>query len=103
MNRALLLWLLVGLGCGDTLPQATEQDSWPVLGHIHTRHERLTIHSTPAGPRFTVRDASGRIISRDLTRSALRQRHPVLHQHYEQAHVLDASLYQPLEGARPYR
>src|SRR5262249_54325830 len=100
-----LPFVLIALAsCGDALPQAADQDrEAPVLGHIKSRHERVTVYASPAGPRFTVRDETGRALADGLSLDELKERHPALFDRYRKSYALDGSAHAAAPEPQPSR
>lgn len=73
---------LAGRGSGTPSPAVLDEVDPAVtastLGTLVSPDHRLWIVATPAGPRFTVTDAHGRVLASHLTDSELRSRFPQL-------------------------
>lgn len=54
----------------------------PIIGKLATRDAVLSFHAGAEGPRFSVADATGATIARDVTLDDLRTRFPDLHDAY---------------------
>ena len=91
--------LLSLFGCATFQDSTTgdAESAGPVIVHLRTRHQLITIYSTSAGPRFTVHTANGQLLDRDLNIRELEERHSSIHKLYRSAIasdgvLLDASL-----------
>jgi hypothetical protein len=58
--------------------QGAVGDARPVLVTLETGRERLTVHSTSDGPRYSVTTAAGRLVARNLDAIELAEHHPEL-------------------------
>lgn len=99
------------LGC-DARPLGMEQEEVAqrsVLGHLQGRDQKVTIYSTPEGPRFTVRRGDGEVVAQGLSVEQLRERHPDLFRTYErgmarrEGQALDSRLDLPKKDDGPPR
>jgi len=75
----------------------------PIIGKLATRDAVLSFHAGAEGPRFSVADATGATIARDVTLDDLRTRFPDLHDAYRSSTAstgtyLDAT-YRPVVHA----
>ena len=83
------LWLVLLMGMmlavahgGPPSPRAARRAPRPgladeaVIGHIEMRNRRVTVRSTVGGLRYTVRDARGAVVHKDLTLDELQARAP---------------------------
>lgn len=59
--------------------------------HLAFRDHIVTINSSPQGPRYSVRTASGILLSEDLTDEQLLAAHPELHFHIRSSYASDES------------
>ena len=93
--------LLLGGCCGSDQGTASKraEPEAPVLGYLDTKDYRITITSGSQAPLYTVRDAHGAVLARDLSQLELSMRFPELQQVVETGMAdLDASLTpSPLE------
>jgi hypothetical protein len=55
------------------------------------RDHIVTIASSPQGPRYSVRTASGKVLSENLTEDQLLAAHPKLHSHIRSSYASDES------------
>ena len=58
-----------------------------VIGVVQLRDERMTIHSTPDGVRFTVATRDGAVLGRGLSPTELAARHEVLYRVYRSGYA----------------
>ena len=77
MRYSTILVLALAAVCvsGCSTPSATPSGR-PVLLRLEGRQHTIVITAAPGGPRYSMKDASGRIIFADLDRDQLRARHP---------------------------
>ena len=54
----------------------------PTIGTLQRRSDALVIMASGSGPRFSVRNADGQVVSRGLSEAELRRRHGELHRTY---------------------
>lgn len=93
--------LAVGLalsGCGAPLAESGgETTSGAVIGHLQSRHHKVTLHASADGARFTVRANDGRVLATELSLDELSAQHPELFRIYQDsvARLVDASLTLP--------
>ena len=61
----------------------------PVIGHLQTRHFRVTISEGANGPHYTVQSTDGRQLAEQLRPDELAARWPELHQTIQSALAAD--------------
>ncbi|MCY2951532.1 MAG: hypothetical protein NTU53_06090 [Planctomycetota bacterium] len=77
-SRAILpLFALLPLGCTTHTPPP--RSTAPVIVHLVSRHQTITIHATPTGPVYSVKDNSGAVIVAAATLDQLRRDHPAIY------------------------
>jgi hypothetical protein len=81
MTAILILWLgLIALsGCGEQgafTRSGSPDETLPVIIHLQTRHEVLTVLASPDGPAYTVRTREGRVLGERLSGHELQARLP---------------------------
>ena len=69
---------------------AAEDEALPIV-HLAFRDYIVTITSPPQGPRYSVRTASGKLLSEYLTEDQLLAAHPKLHADIQSSHASDGS------------
>lgn len=72
-----ILWSAIA--CTALAAPLAAAGSDTVIGHVVTRDYELSIHSTPVGLRYSVRDAEGRSLATRLTSQALLAAYPDAH------------------------
>ncbi len=77
----LMLWLgFVALsGCGERgafTRSGSPHETLPVIVHLQTRHEVLTVLASPDGPAYTVRTREGRVLGERLSEQQLQAQLP---------------------------
>ncbi len=69
---------------------AAEDEALPIV-HLAFRDYIVTITSPPQGPRYSVRTASGKLLSENLSEDRLRAAHPKLHSDIQSSVASDGS------------
>ena len=100
------LTLLVVVGCSvpDAKPDASaDRAQRAVIGHLRTRDEIITVHSSHEGPTFTIETMGGTRLEQDLSYDELQAARPGVHAIIQRGvaqekPVLDASLWPHAPG-----
>ena len=98
-----LVALALAAGCSHRNPPATAQPpapaaaaaevqpdaapTGPVIVELRGRSQVVTIHSSPDGPRYSIKTTGGRVLVAGATLDELRTRHPDLYKQIQPALV----------------
>src|SRR5438034_5932780 len=85
---AALVGLIGGAGAGCKCSKkepppaqpAAQTAAYPTIVHIVSRHQTITIKSSPQGPRYSVRTDEGKILLADATAAEFESADPKLYQ-----------------------
>ncbi len=72
-------------------PADSAEDEALAVVHMAFRDYIVTISSTPQGPRYSVRTASGKLLSEDLSEDQLLAAYPKLHSDIDSSYANDES------------
>lgn len=66
-------------------PEEGERSKGPVIGHLKTRDQVITITAGPDGPLYTIKSKEGAVIASHLSGEELASRFPDLHKKIEKS------------------
>lgn len=71
---------LIFTGCKKPEPESPSADAAPAVGVLKTTSYEITLHSTEAGPLYSVRDHDGKELATKVTKEDLAANYPDIHE-----------------------